>query len=266
MSRIVTFLTLASLSTTAHAAIILVDTGFANTNTSGDGTASLSKVAAALPNTGFLYTHSYDAGASFDMLVVTVSREAGIAGTFSVSYGGVGMNLATGGLTGSGVSIFYLKTTATTGNIVLDFTNFGTNGVGIGIAAIKSDNGDPIGLYDADSISGGTNTSGITTINIDTADNSFTMWAVDTNLGTFDNLTPNQIVKNTDIGSNGYAAAYELVTTGQNGDTYSYNFTGAVPSTQAARSIAAANFVVVPEPGAALLGGFGLLCLLRRRR
>jgi hypothetical protein len=91
------------------------------------------------------------------------------------------------------------------------------------------------------------------------------MWAVDTNLGTFDNLTPNQIVKNTDIGSNGYAAAYELVATGQNGDTYSYNFTG-TGAGQAARGIAAANFVVVPEPSTALLGGLGLFCLLRRRR
>jgi hypothetical protein len=266
MKKAIALLTLAGLATSAQAAILLVDTGFAFTNTSGNASANLSKDAAAPPDTGFLFTHSYDAGASFDMLVVTVSRESGVGGTFSVSYDNVGMNLATGALTGSGVSIFYLNTTATTGNIVLDFTNFGNNGVGIGIAAIKSDNGDPISLHDADSVTGGTNTSGITTIAIDTADDSFTMWAVDTNLGNFDNLIPNQIVKNTDIGSNGYAAAYELVTTGQNGDTYSYNFTGAVPSTQAARSIAAANFVVVPEPGAALLASLGLLCLLRRRR
>lgn len=250
------------MTSSAHAAVLLVHTGFANTNTTGGGTASLSKdPGTGDPTAGFVYTHAYNAGASFSTLVVTVSREAGnFAGGFSVSYGGVGMNLATGGTQGSGVSIYYLNTTATTGNIVVDFSGFGSvNGVGIGIAAIKSDNGDPIGLHDA-------NSGTVTSITIDTMGDSFTMWAVDTNLGAFDNLTPTQIVKNADIGSNGYAAAYELVATGQDGDTYSYHFTG-TGTGQAARGIAAANFAVVPEPSsAALIGGCGVLALLRRRR
>lgn len=261
-STILTLACLVGLAASAQAAVLLVHSGFANTNTTGGGTASLSRVAGTGdPTAGFVYTHAYNAGASFSTLVVTVSREAGnFAGGFSVSYGGVGMTLATGGTQGSGVSIYHLNTTATTGDIVVDFSGFASvNGVGIGIAAIKSDNGDPIGLHDANS---GTGTS----ITVDTADDSFTMWAVDTNLGTFDNLTPNQIVKNADIGSNGYAAAYELVATGQDGDTYSYNFTG-TGTGQAARGIAAANFVVVPEPNtAALIGGSGVLALLRRRR
>jgi hypothetical protein len=163
------------------------------------------------------------------------------------------MNSATGPTAGL-VSIYYLNTTASSGDIVLDFGGL-SNGVGIGIAAIKSDNGDPIGLFDANS-AGGTSTS----ISIDTADDSFTMWAIGTNLGVFDNLPAVQIHRNTDIGSNGYAAAYELVTTGSVGDTYSY--TGAVNP----QGIAAANFVVVPEPSTALLGALGALCLLRRRR
>jgi hypothetical protein len=87
------------------------------------------------------------------------------------------------------------------------------------------------------------------------------MWAVDTNLSPFTALPAVQIIKVEDIGSNGYAAAYELVATGQVGDTYSYT------NTNNPRGIAAANFVVVPEPdSAALIGGFGVLALLRRRR
>jgi hypothetical protein len=176
----------------------------------------------------------------------------GASVSFSVSYNGVGMSLATGTTSGSGVSIFYLNSTATTGNIDLNFSA-GANGIGIGIAAIKSDNGDPIGLFDADYAGG-------TTISLDTANDSFTMWAVGTNLGAFDDLPPVQIVRNNDIGSNGYAAAYESVAVGSVGDTYLY--TNVVNP----QGIAAANFVVVPEPSAALLGGLGLLALLRRRR
>jgi hypothetical protein len=240
------------LSAPAHAAIMLVDTGFGFSSPSNGSTSSLSRV-------GNVYTHSFDAGASFDMLVVTVSREASelLGEAFDVTYGGIAMNLATGTTAGSGVSIFYLDTNASSGNVVADFTGFSAiNGVGIAIAAIESDNGDPIGLFDA-----GTGTG--TSISIDTADNSFTMWAVDTNLGSFSNLPPTQIVKNEDIGSNGYAAAYELVATGVVGDTYSYT------NTNFPRGIAAANFVVVPEPTTVALLGVaaagGLLAVRRRR-
>jgi hypothetical protein len=248
--------TLAALAlgiTSSHAAITVVHTGFANTNGGGNASANLSKDPATPPDTGFVYTHSYDAGASFDMLVVTVSREGGTL--VSLKFDGVDMIPATVGTPATGVSIFYLNTTATSGNLVADFTNSGTNGIGIGIAAIKSDNGDPIGVYDADFGTG-------TTISIDTADDSFTMWAIDTNLGVFGDLDipPFQINRNTDIGSNGYAAAYEEIATGVVGDTYSYT------NTANPRGIAAANFVVVPEPSAAFLGLAGTLLLLRRRR
>lgn len=213
-----------------------------------------------------IYSYTYNAGASFDMLVLTVSREASNTGentggaTFSASYAGTAMNLATGNIAGSGVSIFYLETASSSGTIALDFRNFATvNGIGIGIAAISSTTSDPIGLYDADSILDGTGATS-TSISINTADDSFTMWAVDTNLGAFSTLPTTQIDKNEDIGNNGYATAYEEVTTGQLGDTYSYT------NSNNPRGIAAANFVVIPEPSAALLGSLGLLTLLRRRR
>ncbi len=239
----------------ADAAMInLVDTGFANTNSSGQS--------GSLLRVGNVFTYSYDAGASFDTLVVTVSRESGTpAGeAFEVTYDGVAMNLATGATAGNGVSIFYLDTTTSMGDIVLDFNGIGSNGVGIGIAALESDNGNPIVLFDANVNSNGTS------ISIDTADNSFTMWALDTNLGTFQNPLPNiQIARNADIGSNGYGAAYELVTTGQVGATYSYTFTG-TGAGQAARGIAAANFTVIPEPGTLALLASGLLGVILLRR
>lgn len=247
------------------ATITLVDTDSAYTATnSGPGDFTLTAQGGG--NRDGIYSYSYNAGSAFDMLVVSVSREASSAGqnegdfpdglgdAFEVAYDGVDMNLATGTTDGSSATIFYLATTATSGVIALDFRDFSTvNGIGIGIAALKSDNGDPIALFDANSGNG-------TSISINTADDSFTLWAVDTNGSTFGNLTPNQIVKVTDIGSNGYAAAYELVTTGQVGDTYSYT------NTNSPRGIAAANFVVVPEPASLAMGLFGLTLIAGRRR
>lgn len=251
----------------AHAAVVqLVDTDSAHTATNSSPLDfTLSDQGSG--NRDGIYSYTYNAGAAFDMLVVSVSRESSSAGqntglfpgsdgVFEVSYDGVEMNLATGAVDGSGVSIFYLETNAQSGTIALDFTEFDTvNGIGIGIAAIKSDTGDPIELFDADSLGGGA-----TSVSIDTADDSFTLWAVDTNGGNFNNLTAPQIDKVTDIGSNGFGAAYELVGTGQVGDTYSY--TGATKP----RGIGAANFVVVPEPASmALLAIGGVLMTWRRR-
>jgi hypothetical protein len=201
------------------------------------------------------YSYGYDASASFDMLVVSVSREG--SNDFSVKYDGVSMGLATGAETGSGASIYYLATSAQSGTIALDFTGTGNiNGIGIGIAAIKSDNGDPIGLIDAAS---GTGTS----ITIDpTLAGSFTMFAIDTNGGAFSGLNTSplsEIDSVTDIGSNGFGASYDE-------DVAAGNITYSYTNTADPRGIAAANFAVVPEPSAAALLGLGGLALLRHRR
>ena len=88
------------------AAVVLVNTDSAVT--AGDyGIGDFTYVASGAGLRNGTYSYSYDAGASFDMLVVSVSREASSGPTFSVSYDTVDMTLATGNNTGSGVSIFY---------------------------------------------------------------------------------------------------------------------------------------------------------------
>jgi hypothetical protein len=198
-----------------------------------------------------IYSYSYNAGASFDMLVVSVSREAS-AETFGVSYGGVSMDLATGAQAGSGASIFYLATSAQSGTIALDYTSFATvNGIGIGIAAIKCADPLPLGLIDADFLTlNGDQAS--TSITIDpTVAGSFTIFAIDTNGGAFDALTSplTEIDKVEDIGSNGFAAGYDLdVAAGE--ITYSYT------NPNDPRGIAAANFapMAASTPGTLIYG------------
>jgi hypothetical protein len=241
----------------APASVVLVGTDSAATAAnSGPGQFTLTDEGAG--NRDGIYSYNYDAGASFDMLVVSVSREASTPEIFSVSYGGVDMNPATGSTTGTGASIFYLATASSSGTIAVDFSSFATvNGIGIGIAAIRSDNGDPIALIDANSGSG-------TSISLDpTLDGSFTMFAIDTNTGAFSGLDASplsQIFANTDVGSNGAGAAYDAdVAAGS--IIYSYT------NTASPRGIAAANFATVPEPSSvAAIGGMFVLSLFRRRR
>jgi hypothetical protein len=233
-----------ALAPAAQAAVLLVDTDSAVTaRDSSPGAFTLTAEGAGTRDG--IYSYSYDAGASFDMLVVSVSREASGV-TFSVSYDGVSMLLATGTATGSGASIYYLATSAQSGTIALDYTGFATvNGIGIGIAAIKCADPLPLGLIDANY---GTGTS--ITIN-PTVDDSFTMFAIDTNGHAFDALTSplTEIDKVEDIGSNGFAAGYDLdVAAGE--ITYSYT------NPNNPRGIAAANFapMAASTPGTLIYG------------
>ena len=258
MKKMITLGTLAALflalAPAAQAAITFVNTGSAHTGSehkdlpSFPGDFTLTAEGTSTARSDGIYSYSYDAGASFDMLVVSVSRESSSGPTFSVSYDGVSMDLATGTETGTGASIYYLATSAQNGTIALDFTNYDVddkviNSIGIGIAAIKSEDPDfPSGLIDADY---GTGTS----ITIDpTVDGSFTMFALDTNNFAFSALTSplTQIDKNEDIGSSGFAAGYDQdVAAGE--ITYSY------VNTVEPRGIAAANFAPVASGGTVIL-------------
>jgi hypothetical protein len=195
-----------------------------------------------------IYSYSYDAGASFDMLVISVSHEGNAA--YSAKYDGVSMVLATGNGSGTGASIFYLATSAQSGTIELDFTGDGNdnnNGIGLGIAAIACADPNPIALIDADF---GTGPS----ITIDpTVAGSFSLFAVENNQSGHSGLNTaplTQIYSSNDYGSSAGGASYDLdVAAGS--ITYSY-------TTGASRSVAAANFAPVAAtsttPGTLIYG------------
>lgn len=241
----------------SQAAITVLATGSAVTAAnSGPGQFTLSSQGPG--NRDGIYSFSFAAGATSDMLVVSVSVEAS-AEAWTVSYGGVDMFLATQSSVGSGTSIFYLPNPSATGSIAIDYTGKATvNGIGLGIASLHG-NGEEIAFDD------GVSTSGVASIGITTNfDNSFVMFAGDANSTTAPASTLGSSLTSiysgiSDIGSNTAAAGYENgVAAGLN--TYSWT-----PAAEP-RGISAAAFYTIPEPGAALLGSLGLLALLRRRR
>ncbi|MGI9570298.1 MAG: hypothetical protein ACR2PH_11300, partial [Desulfobulbia bacterium] len=246
MKKTIVLLALAGLvlaiAPAAQAAVItVVDTDSAHTDsTSNPNDFTLSNEGAG--NRDGIYSYSYDAGASFDMLVVSVSREAANDVELSVTYGGVDMDLATGLESASGATIYYLATTEQSGTIAASFIGTDVfNGCGIGIAAIKSDNGDPISLIDAAHETG--YPDGPTSITINpTVDGSFSFFAIDNNQKGQSGLNAaplTQIYSNIDVGSSGAGASYDLdVAAGS--ITYSYT----VDDPTKARSVAAANFAV----------------------
>lgn len=250
----VSLISAAFLQMSAHAAITLVNSDSAATaSNSGPGDFTLS--AQGPGNRDGIYSYNYNAGASFEMLVVAVSREAS-SDFFGVSYGGVDMNLAAGGTTGSGASIFYLATAASSGTIALDFSTFSTvNGIGIGIAALNNDSGG-ISLGDADALAGGADSI---TVN-SSYDGAFAIFAGDANAtsGSVSLGSPLSIIyTKVDVGSSQAGAGYEAnVSLGD--QTYSWT-PNASP-----RAVGAAIFV--PEPSSMLIFGLGSLLLLRRRR
>jgi PEP-CTERM motif len=236
----------------AEGAITLLNTASGATSTSA-GPGSF-----AYDSTTKIYTLSYDAGATSDMLVLSVTVEKGSVGSFAISYGGSALTQAvTSGQ--NGASIWYLANPSATGSISIDaFTITTLNGFGIGIASLFG-NGQEIGLTAT-----GRSTNS-TTVGITTVADSFVMVGADANNG-INTTTPSmnapltQIYARGDVGSSKSAAGYEnAVAAG----AQTYGFT---PGSAEERGLAAAAFTVIPEPSTALLGGLGLLALLRRRR
>ncbi len=85
-------------------------------------------------------THSFNAGAAADLLIVTISSEKS-GEPYSVSYNGVDLTLAISGSAGSSADIWYLDDPFTGGaaNLTVDFTGVGTvNGYGMSILSLSS--------------------------------------------------------------------------------------------------------------------------------
>ena len=245
---------------TADAAITVLGTGSAVTAAnSGPGEFTLTNQGAG--NRDGIYSYSFAAGATSDMLVVSISTEAS-SEAWSVSYAGTAMTLATQSSVGSGTSIFYLANPSASGSIAIDFTGKSiVNGIGLGIASLSG--GEQAIAFDKGVSSSSTESIGITTAFA----NSFVMFAGDANATAGANPSLNSPLTTifdgpVDIGSNQAAAGYANgVSSGA--QTYSWN----VPVVDAERGISVAAFYAVPEPSSALLaGGLVGLGLLRRRR
>jgi len=179
-----------------------------------------------------IYSYTFNAGASSDMLVVTLSIERGSGNANAVSYGGQAMTLASQSDPVSGAGVWYLANPAATGAIAINMTNAQVNGIGIGIASLDG-GGSAISLDAAVSVNGVASTN-ITT----TANGCFVILAGDAN-ATSGSPTVNSpltaIFQGTgDIGSNQAAAGY---TNGVSAGTHTYSWTPA--STPRGLSIAA---------------------------
>ena len=227
----------------ANAAITLDASAFSGSTRTGSGV--------TVTLTGFNATTS-------DKLVV-VAGAASSSGLFTtgitgITYNGVAMTMATRGNTtasgGRATGIYFIDNASMsgTGDIVVTFsqTTFTTNGFQIGAFALS---GTATG-FDAGSSSNGTGGNGVSaTINVAQAGSfvaavnsygSFNPSAGMTELGGADPLT---------------RASQLNVAAG----SFTATFTGG-------NVTSVASFAPIPEPSAALLGGLGMLALLRRRR
>lgn len=130
-----------ALGASSHVAITLVNTDSARTGPSQTNPGTFPNdftVTNPVGTRGGTYSYSYDAGAAFDVLVVSVSAESG-GTTLDVNYNGVPMNRVVAG----SASIWYLETSDVSGTIALNYlgTSPTVNGIGMGIAAISDDFG-----------------------------------------------------------------------------------------------------------------------------
>jgi hypothetical protein len=187
------------------------------------------------PLGGGTATLSFDAGATADLLVVSLSHEKS-AGTYSVSYAGFPLSSA---VLGGQADIWSVDLTTTSyaggaANLVIDYTGNATvNGVGIGAVSVTSGglpmrlHATAIGAIDSNTVALTTSVSN--TLNV-ASFNANGTGAVSVNAP----LTP--IYENGDIGSARGAAGFA---TGVPAGVHSYSWT-----TGEARRVVAAAFVV----------------------
>ena len=240
---------LAFAANPAQAAITLLGTGFADTINGGPGDFTL---------TSGIYSYSYAAGATSDMLVISISSEKS-GEAYSVSYGGQAMTIATQSSAGSGTNIWYLADPSASGSIAIDFSSVGSvNSIGLGIASLNGE-GEEIAFDN------GVSDDATASIDITTNfDDSFVMFAGDAN-DVGGNPQVNAPLTSIyggvgNIGSSQAAAGYQNgVAAGAN--TYTWS-----PNSQARGISAAAFYAPVPEPSSAALIGLGGLALILRRR
>lgn len=249
-------LALSAISAKAATISVVASGAFVNTTTSGASNE--------------IYTQAFNAGADAEMLVVSTHSDTYVLS--SITYGGVAMTLVPGTATGDNRvrGIFTLANPSATGNLVATFNTplNGNVGLSIGLAAISlnSSDGEAITVGATGFAKGFNDSKPTLTLNVPEAD-SFVYIAVGSNGGnTFTNVSSplTEIGNMGVITSMGAAAGYQNGVAAGNTSAYAYTS----QNTQATNSatITGASFHVIPEPSAALLGGLGMLALLRRRR
>lgn len=251
---------LACSATLSEAAISVVNTLSANRTLANGG---------ALDSGGQSFDLSFNAGATADAVLVSLSSESNAtAGQVSMSYAGFAFTPVIDHL-GSQPSIWLLNlsdTTYTSGaaTLTLNLTDVDVaNGYGLGIVSVTT--GDALlknlAVHATNTTSSPIgNTSGLT-VGLTTTAESFVIAGhrVNANSGTITANAPMTQIYGDQIGSSLGAAGYQAsVAAG----SPSFSFS----SPDQARNSSAAAFVAVPEPSTALLGGLGVLFLLRRRR
>lgn len=221
---------------------------------------------------GATVTQSVTVGATADMLILMTSMELGNSGGTSnliVTYGGVAMIRATGNTIQSNIHYLDLSTPGISGtDIVVDMTDLEIrNGFAAGWVSIDGNLGvgETIALHSTGTAGGASHTVSLTT-SVQTFNVVNFNGNINTGTVTVNSPNPSVIYTDNNIGSANAAAAYAA---GVAAGTSIYEWTLGTPGAADVnyRRIDAAAFAVVPEPSSSLLiGGFGVLALLRRRR
>lgn len=208
-----------------------------------------------------------NAGAGAEMLVVSAHYEIG--GTLnSVFYGTQQMTLIA--TTASGNSraqgIYTLVNPAATGNITLNFSSVTSGTKGIAFASLSSSDGEAIAVGASGFANGTTLVEPTLSLGIPEND-SFVFIAAGSNDPADAVISSTHLPTQMDIGTIPSMGADARFANGvASGTSPTYMFTSSNNDAGNVASIIGASFHVVPEPSAALLGSFGLLALLRRRR
>lgn len=247
--------TFACSATLSEAAITVVGTSTGLTNTVRSSASG-----------GSSYNVSFNAGATADAIVLSLSTESNAAADqVSITYAGFAFTPVIDQI-GNQPSVWLLNlsdTTYTSGTatLTLDLTGVTTaNGYGLGFVSVATNDALNTRLGVHASNTSAVDNAGVsltTTVESFAIAGHYSNWSTDTTGATAS--APMTQLYGAFIGSAKGAAGYRASLAA---GTSSFSF----GSTGASDRASAAAFVAIPEPSAALLGGLGLLALLRRRR